>query len=117
MSQTDHKLGLALSSLIAQITSNLPDADATYRRMYRQYWFPNMYKFVTNKCNICVRCDANRTFYQRVEEYHSYTPEESFDQWQIDIAGPFNPPTEPGGYQHILVATDVCTKRVWYEEL
>jgi hypothetical protein len=83
----------------------------TLDKVKEKFWWPKLNKDTFDYCNTCKECAARNTpkgFNSR-GKIQKIEVSRKFELIGIDLCNP-GPATRPGGYQHILVATDYATK-------
>ena len=87
-----------------------------HRAITQDYWWPNMQREVqeyVKKCDQCQRFTSN--IHQPRGILNQLSSPWSFDQWGLEIVGPF--PRAVGNKRYLLVSTDYFTKWVEVEPL
>lgn len=87
-----------------------------HRAMTQGYWWPKMYKSVEAYVKKYVPCQKHTTIlHQPAEQLQPVMSPWPFAQWGMDMVGVL--PTAPGGFKHLITATDSYTKWVEVEPL
>ncbi|KAH7864249.1 hypothetical protein Vadar_027442 [Vaccinium darrowii] len=83
-----------------------------HRAITQGYWWPNMEADDVEYARHCDRCQCFAPITrQPAEELNPLESPWSFAQWGIDLVSPLT--TTPGGFKHLITATDYFTK--WIE--
>jgi hypothetical protein len=101
------ELESTLHNLHGNILTGHFGIEATYNRARSRYYWPNLYKTITDyikACDTCQRQGAPRAH----EELHPIPTGKPFDRVGIDIIGPLSVTTT--GNRYIIVVTEYLTK-------
>jgi ribonuclease HI len=86
------------------------------RAITQGYWWPKMRKSAEDYVKKCDACQKHATIlHQPTLSLQPVTSPWPFAQWGLDIVGVL--PTAPGGFKHLITATDYFTKWVEAEPL
>ena len=83
------------------------DANATYEKLRKYYYWPRMFKTIQDYIKVCDTCQR-RGKPKKSQFLHPIPVGEIFDRWGMDIVGPL-PPTKEGN-KYIMVATEYLTR-------
>ena len=106
---------------IAEVHDSFPNVHPgvmkTYCKLREDYYWPNMYRDITNYLSQCQICKAYKIANTRPRGQRLYprTVSSPLDLLSIDLIGPL--PSAFYGYRYILTMVDVFTKFVWLSPL
>ncbi|OMJ20514.1 Transposon Ty3-I Gag-Pol polyprotein [Smittium culicis] len=85
------------------------NAQETFRILTENYFAPASFPMVKNVVRSCEQCQRHNYAVRRTEPFHGVQVKYPFQQWGLDVAGPFTPVSSSGN-KYIIVAIDYFTK-------
>ncbi|KAG1145640.1 hypothetical protein G6F37_012113 [Rhizopus arrhizus] len=82
--------------------------DATWARLYSNYWWPQAYKEVKEYVKSCEPCQLYAYVPKKVQALGSVLINSLFERFAVDYVGPF--PTSYKGNKYIIVVVEYFTK-------